>query len=370
MEDNAACLCGQFATHFCICQKPTKLLLCETCVLTHLQKPGAHSFFDIRVRDLIDPDLYNLRSQAASQYRACIDHFHHLISQERISMNDTLNNIFEQSYKELQNKFQGIWTQLNTVYAELDEVLEKVKTDVRKLETELRAELMPETWKIMEVCWMGEYWRVGRVMDVREEVEKGMRNQGCTSQSVLESWGCSMTDCPTCTSKQTELGLFWPCQSCGQSTLNRNQYCYQCSFYPSYSPASPQYWTCPKCHYSNRYGEQCVQCTSDRQALSMQSLPTMTWICSCGTPQYQPKCYQCMQWKSQSVYGTESILQEQMTKWSCMECSSLNNMNRESCESCGESRWKEVASAGNQQGEGKTRSAKRGGRRWGRNRAR
>ena len=312
MATNAFCACGSLAIRFCICQKPRKLYLCNNCTNTHINKLGAHSFFDAKVNDLLDSELYNIRTQNTCQLRARIDQLCHLVQKEQSGLGDAINAMYQKQCQELFQAYQKAWNEVNAVYQEILTMIEEGKRDAEKLETSLKVEIAPTTWNVMQLCWHEES-RVDMVLNVTEETSKSLKFQEITkAETVIDSWGCKQIECSMCKVKAKELSIepLIICQVC--------QYKY-----------SIFHQSCTKCEEKLRISES--------QAVAV--VPnSFEWTCPCGTRQSGAKCPNCSMWKAAAVnrFPSQQIAYQPATRmWHCGLCGNSNPMAFMGCAYCG-----------------------------------
>ena len=281
MDANAICSCGSLAIRFCTCKTPYKLYLCSFCINKHVTTPGAHSFFDIKVKDLLDPYLYNVRSTSAARFRARIDQVSESLYQELTTVDEVMDDLYKKHCSELLLKYQKAARGLNDVYQNVINSLDGIRAGIERLETDLEVQLSLEAKQFCQWCWHVDS-PVTTLVNQSEEITKSVQGQKTTTAGVIFSgWGCSQPQCPICTEKENELSLssspsqpqvmqLVSCEKCETSMLVSSPKCAWCGWTraaQTSNPANPSIWSCPHCGYEYNLltEKQCICCQYERQ---------------------------------------------------------------------------------------------------------
>lgn len=145
----------------------------------------------------------------------------------------------------------------------------------------------------------------------------------------------------------------WTC-SCGyEYNLAQTSTCTKCH-QPRNNPLTLlKLWKCAMCSYEyNQYGQPCVRCSKSERPVDMNpglvrgnnpgfSHPNSPfWTCGCGSRQQIAKCSKCQQWRPNSSRLPYFQPKPELPKWNCQTCSRPNNLDRDTCEQCTCSRWR------------------------------
>lgn len=285
MDANALCACGSPALRFCTCQPPTKIYLCSDCLTKHVTTPGAHAFFDIKVKDLLDPYLLNVRCISAGQFRARIDQVSELLFRELGTVDEVMDDLYKKHCEELLLKYQKAARGLNDVYQNLINSLDGIRAEIDKLETDLQVNLSAQAKQFCQWCWHVDT-SVPTVINQREEISNSVQGQKTvTAGAIFSVWGCRQPQCPLCTNKENELSLSLPsrpevrqlisCEKCETSMLLNDPKCSWCGWTKAVQGSAtqppnisnPSIWLCPRCEYEYNFltEKQCTRCQYKRE---------------------------------------------------------------------------------------------------------
>ena len=270
MDANALCACGSSAVRFCTCQTPSKLYLCSLCLNKHVTTPGAHSFFDIKVKDLLDPYLHNLRSNSTAQFLTRVEAVKALLYQEIATVDEVMKELYTKNCEELLQKYQQAAVELYGVYQNMLNSLVGVEAELATLETDLRVKLSVESKQFCQWCWHVDH-SPPSVLNQREEVAKFIKGKQRTAAAdIFAAWSCSQPDCVLCLGKEIELSLnlsppqvevieLKSCEKCESAMYVTDTTCAWCGWTKAAQSAEARktpdqlVWTCPKCSYEYNF---------------------------------------------------------------------------------------------------------------------
>jgi hypothetical protein len=151
-------------------------------------------------------------------------------------MNEMINEMYQQNCREIFQSYQKAGGEIDAVYRELLEVMERMRRNVKQLETDLQVHLSPQTKSLFHICWNSE-WDIPTVLDLRQETEKAVQGLPVTAATeVIALWGCK-NECKTCLLKAKELDLLannyqsvWICPLCTFENTKGKDICQMCYF--------------------------------------------------------------------------------------------------------------------------------------------
>lgn len=278
MDVNSLCACGSLAIRFCTCQTPSKLYLCSLCINKHVTTPGAHSLFDLKVKDLLDPYLHNLRSSSTAQFLTRVEEVKGLIYQEISTVEEVMQEMYTKHCEELLRKYQKAAQELYGVYEKMINSLCGVEAELATLETDLRVKLSAESKQFCQWCWHAGY-SPQSVLNQREEVAKFIKGkQRTTAADIFAAWSCSQQDCVICVGKEMELSLRLSppqieevklsfCEKCESSMSVTDTKCAWCGWTKASAEAGKTpdqlIWTCSHCGYEYNFMnvDKCILCS-------------------------------------------------------------------------------------------------------------
>jgi hypothetical protein len=281
MDANALCACGSSAIRFCTCQTPSKLYLCSLCLNKHVTSPGAHSFFDLKVKDLLDPYLHNLRSNSTVQFLTRMDEVKALLYQELGTVDEVIKELYNKHCEELLQKYRQASVELYGVYQKMLNSLSGVEAEIATLETDLRVKLSVESKQFCQWCW-----HVGHtpssVLNQRTEVANFIKGkQRTTAEDIFAAWSCSQADCVICVGKEIELSLnlsppqaevikLTSCEKCESAMQVTDTTCAWCGWTKAAQSSAEAsktpdqlIWACPHCGYEYNFmnSKECTRCS-------------------------------------------------------------------------------------------------------------
>ena len=166
-----------------------------------------------------------------------IDQIQAVICRERSSVSEIVNEMYQQNCREILQSYQKAGCEIDAVYQELLEVVERMRRNVKQLETDLQVQLSPQTKSLFHICWNNSEWDIPTVLDFRQETAKVVQGLTVTTATeVVELWGCK-NECRTCLLKAKELELLannyqsvWVCPLCTFENPKGKDICQMCYF--------------------------------------------------------------------------------------------------------------------------------------------